>query len=68
MREKTDGIKNLSYHCISPLEVATVTYIESDLLRHPLCLVSESPSVAVPPTLGTGLLTKLKLLRQKKYK
>ena len=57
--------KSLVYHCISPLEVAMVTYIESDLLRHPLCLVGESSCVAVPPTLSTRLLTKLKLLWEK---
>ena len=41
---------------------AMVMYVESDLFWHSLCLVSESSSVAVPPSLSTCLLTKLKLL------
>ena len=57
--------KSLLYR-ISLLDRATVTYIESDLFWHSLCLVGESPSVALPPTLRTRLLTKLKLLQQNK--
>ena len=41
------------------------THVESDLLRHPLCLVGEGHGIAVATTLVAGQLADLKFLRER---